>query len=87
LPADRVGLTGNSYDNTGELSATSWRHVKFVERVEAATSMPPFQSNWLMMSDVCKHCAQAGCPFGVVELDMDDGKAHKCTLCYDSGRA
>ena len=117
LPADRAELTGNSYDNTGELSSTSWRHVKFVERVEAATSMPPFQSNWLMMSDVCKHCARAGCleacptgalfrtefgtvvvqqdicngcgycvpacPFGVVELDRDDGKAHKCTLCYD----
>jgi formate dehydrogenase iron-sulfur subunit len=70
-----------------------------------------------MMSDVCKHCARAGCleacptgalfrtefgsvvvqqdicngcgycvpacPFGVVDLDVNDGKAHKCTLCYD----
>src|SRR5213076_1089604 len=32
LPADGVGWTGNSYDNTGELSATSWRHVKFIEQ-------------------------------------------------------
>ncbi len=23
------------------------------------------------------------CPFGVVELVAEDGKAHKCTLCYD----
>ena len=23
--------------------------------------MQPFQSNWLMMSDVCKHCERAGC--------------------------
>jgi formate dehydrogenase iron-sulfur subunit len=23
------------------------------------------------------------CPFGVVDLDRLDGKAHKCTLCYD----
>ena len=122
LPADNVGLTGHSYDNTGQLSATTWRHVAFVEHLTAdghgrVTSMPPFQSNWLMMSDVCKHCARAGCleacptgalfrtefgsvvvqqdicngcgycvpacPFGVVELDLDDGKAHKCTLCYD----
>jgi formate dehydrogenase iron-sulfur subunit len=79
--------------------------------------MAPFQSNWLMMSDVCKHCANApcleacptgsifrtefdtvvvqqdicngcgycvpACPFGVVELSLADGKAHKCTLCYD----
>jgi formate dehydrogenase iron-sulfur subunit len=61
LPADNIGLTGNSYDNTGALSATTWRHVAFVEHVDGATSMQPFQSNWLMMSDVCKHCARAGC--------------------------
>ncbi len=32
LPADGFDWTGNSYDNTGELSATSWRHVKFIEQ-------------------------------------------------------
>ncbi len=32
LPSDGFEFTGNSYDNTGELSATSWRHVKFVEQ-------------------------------------------------------
>ena len=81
------------------------------------TEMAPFQSNWLMMSDVCKHCSpapcleacptgalfrtefdtvvvqqdicngcgycQPACPFGVVEVALEDGKAHKCTLCYD----
>jgi formate dehydrogenase iron-sulfur subunit len=36
LPADGFAFTGNSYDNTGELSATSWRHVKFIEQLEAA---------------------------------------------------
>jgi formate dehydrogenase iron-sulfur subunit len=122
LPADGIGLTGESYDNTRALSATTWRHVAFVERISdgdgaRATTMPPWQSHWLMMSDVCKHCAQAGClqacptgalfrtefdtvvvqqdvcngcgycvpacPFGVIDLNRHDGKAHKCTLCYD----
>jgi formate dehydrogenase iron-sulfur subunit len=121
LPADHVGLTGMSYDNTGDLGANTWRHVLFVEKIGhnggRATEMAPFQSNWLMMSDVCKHCSPApcleacptgsifrtefdtvvvqqdicngcgacvpACPFGVVEIDMNDGKAHKCTLCYD----
>jgi formate dehydrogenase iron-sulfur subunit len=121
LPADDIGLTGNSYDHPGALSANTWRHGAFVERIseggERATAMPPFQSNWLMMSDVCKHCSPApcleacptgaifrtefdtvvvqqdicngcgycvpACPFGVVELNGHDGKAHKCTLCYD----
>jgi formate dehydrogenase iron-sulfur subunit len=32
LPADGFHWSGNSYDNTGELSATSWRHVKFIEQ-------------------------------------------------------
>jgi len=32
LPSDGFKFTGNSYDNTGQLSATSWRHVKFIEQ-------------------------------------------------------
>ncbi|MBO0768189.1 MAG: 4Fe-4S dicluster domain-containing protein [Solirubrobacterales bacterium] len=72
---------------------------------------------WVFMSDVCKHCTNAGCmdacptgalirtefetvilqpdvcngcgycipscPFGVVDRSHDDGRASKCTLCYD----
>src|SRR5579875_329060 len=56
LPADHLGLTGDSFDNTGGLSANTWRHVAFIEKVgegEArVTDMAPYQSNWLMMSDV-----------------------------------
>ena len=33
LPADGIELTGHSYDNTGALSATTWRHVAFVEQI------------------------------------------------------
>jgi formate dehydrogenase iron-sulfur subunit len=117
LPAETGGLTGHSYDNTGQLGANTWRHVTFKEQGTRDGTMPPFQSNWLMMSDVCKHCDPApcleacptgalfrtefdtvvvqqdicngcgycvpACPFGVVELSKEDGKAHKCTLCYD----
>ena len=32
LPADGFAMTGNSYDNTGTLGATTWRHVEFVEQ-------------------------------------------------------
>ena len=35
LPADQFHWSGNSYDNTEALSATSWRHVKFVEQFPA----------------------------------------------------
>jgi formate dehydrogenase iron-sulfur subunit len=52
-----INFTGNSYDNTGRLTATNWRHVRFIEAIT------PDRSNvaWYMMSDSCKHCTQAGC--------------------------
>jgi len=121
LPADNLGLTGNSFDNTGALSANTWRHVNFIEKLGEGgvreREQLPFQSGWLMMSDVCKHCHNPpcmeacptgalfktefdtvvvqqdicngcgycvpACPFGVVDINTIDGKAHKCTLCYD----
>src|SRR5512146_3132019 len=55
LPDDGMEFTGMSYDNTGALGATSWRHVAFVERVIDG------EMTWSMMSDVCKHCERAGC--------------------------
>ena len=77
----------------------------------------PSSDRWVFMSDVCKHCTNAGCldacptgalirtefetvivqpdvcngcgycvpscPFGVIDRDPYDGRAAKCTLCYD----
>lgn len=166
LPAEGAQFRrGRSYDHTGELSATTWRHVRFIELLEpspalrseaeralalggggrlpaipaAGTALSdeaagaalrdeaaamalgdearPRFGDWVFMSDVCKHCANAGCidacptgalirtehqtvvlqpdvcngcgycvpacPFGVVDRDHVDGRAAKCTLCYD----
>jgi formate dehydrogenase iron-sulfur subunit len=177
LPADASATRKRvSYDNTTELSASTWRHVRFVELLEpspelraeaeaalragrggAVPDIPAAaladagggvtdeelpdlvgwaQENgageaggvdiakavedmgrWIFMSDVCKHCTNAGCmdacptgalirtefdtvvlqpdvcngcgycvpacPFGVVDRDHVDGRAAKCTLCYD----
>src|SRR3954454_8205322 len=55
LPMDGLHWTGESYDNTQQLDANTWRHVAFVEQGEH----PDFR--WLMSSDVCKHCTRAGC--------------------------
>ena len=107
------------YDNTGCLSAGSWRHVAFIEQRVTHDAGPQTGGGmrWLMASDVCKHCAQAGCldvcptgalmrtefgtvvvqedicngcgycvpacPFGVIDRRETDGRAWKCTLCYD----
>jgi formate dehydrogenase iron-sulfur subunit len=64
VPEDGLVWTGESYDNTSELGANTWRHVAFVEQ------NVPRQGNgdgevdalrWLMSSDVCKHCTHAAC--------------------------
>jgi len=118
LPDDGLLFTGMSYDNTIHLGASTWRHVAFIERPVAL--LPEQQDNpfsWLFSSDVCKHCARAGClescptgaiirtefgsvyvqpdvcngcgycvvncPFGVIDRQEEDGRAWKCTLCYD----
>ncbi len=119
VAADGFKWSGISYDNTGALGHSTWRHVLFVEN-------PPSQGvggnsgdvqSWSFLSDVCKHCEEAGCleacptgsivrtefggvfvqpdicngcgycvvscPFGVIERNEDDGRAFKCTFCYD----
>jgi formate dehydrogenase iron-sulfur subunit len=103
-----------SYDNTGALGASTWRHVAFVE---APAKRGGGDVRWLMSSDVCKHCTHAACldvcptgslirtefdtvyvqpdicngcgycvpacPYGVIDIRPEDGRAFKCTLCYD----
>jgi formate dehydrogenase iron-sulfur subunit len=163
VPEDGLTLTGMSYDNTGSLNASTWRHVAFIEQIGRPGELPPLPgagsarsgpdgsgsdgsgseafgpdgmgldgsgpdgsgaggagpggSRWLMSSDVCKHCTEAACldvcptgalmrtefgtvvvqqdicngcgycvsacPFGVIDRREDDGRAFKCTLCYD----
>jgi formate dehydrogenase iron-sulfur subunit len=74
LPSDGFEFSANSYDNTGHLCATTWRHVAFKEKIaddhSAGTPGGFPQSRWLMMSDVCKHCDEApcqhSCPTGAI---------------------
>jgi formate dehydrogenase iron-sulfur subunit len=39
----------------------------------------------VLQPDICNGCGYCvpACPFGVVDRDHDDGRAAKCTLCYD----
>ena len=39
----------------------------------------------ILQPDVCNGCGYCvpSCPFGVIDRDHDDGRAAKCTLCYD----
>jgi formate dehydrogenase iron-sulfur subunit len=109
-------LLGMSYDNTGALGSSTWRHVAFIE-THHRTGPRAGDVRWLMSSDVCKHCTHAACldvcptgalfrtefetvvvqsdicngcgycvtacPYGVIDIRPGDGRAWKCTLCYD----
>jgi formate dehydrogenase iron-sulfur subunit len=89
LPAANGGigeLSGDSYDNTRRLDGIHWRHVKFIEQFSADR----IAGRWLMMSDVCKHCAQAGClevcPTGAIirtEFDTVVIQSDVCNGCRD----
>jgi formate dehydrogenase iron-sulfur subunit len=72
IPEDGLNLLGTSYDNTGALGASTWRHVAFIEQKRPTflglPSARPSDDNaeatdfrWLMSSDVCKHCTHAAC--------------------------
>jgi len=122
VSADGFDWSGNSYDNTGAVGHSSWRHVKFVEHEpEPGLGGNADLSSWTFSSDVCKHCEVAGCleacptgaimrtefgsvyvqpdvcngcsycvvscPFGVVQKNKEDGRAFKCTFCYDRQKA
>src|SRR5919202_3657370 len=67
LPGDGGELrAGGSYDHTGELKATTWRHVRFVEVLApipgasdeldllAVAAGGAALERWVFMSDVCK---------------------------------
>jgi formate dehydrogenase iron-sulfur subunit len=81
-------LSGDSYDNTRSLSAVNWRHVKFIEQFSADANRT--EAAWLMMSDVCKHCAHAPClevcPTGAIlrtEFDTVYIQERACNGCRD----
>ncbi|MBV9663329.1 MAG: 4Fe-4S dicluster domain-containing protein [Actinobacteria bacterium] len=59
VPDDGLNFLGQSYDNTGELGANTWRHVAFIEQRVPADDGGDIR--WLMSSDVCKHCTSAAC--------------------------
>jgi formate dehydrogenase iron-sulfur subunit len=85
LPSDGFNWSGNSYDNTTELSATTWRHVKFIEQFALETSGEQGENRWLMQSDHCKHCTAApchqACPTGAIVYNEFENVYIQADIC------
>ncbi|MHB8508283.1 MAG: 4Fe-4S dicluster domain-containing protein [Candidatus Dormibacteria bacterium] len=90
LADDGMNFEANSYDNTGHLGAGTWRHVKFLEEFTRDRT----DGTWSFISDVCKHCKDAGClnscPTGAIvrtEFDtvyVQDDICNGCGYCIPS---
>lgn len=86
LPGEAPRFTGHSYDNTMELTARTWRHVKFVETVTPdAASNNTHGLHWLLASDSCKHCGDApclrACPTGALMRSEAGGVYLQADIC------
>ncbi len=88
LPAETPQWTG-SYQDHVHFTDKTWRLVRFVEKKTAQG-----EPKWHLMSDVCKHCAQAGCleacptgaiyrtDFGTVDINQDI--CNGCRYCVSA---
>jgi formate dehydrogenase iron-sulfur subunit len=63
VASDGFDWSGFSYDNTGAVGHSTWRHVKFVEHAPepGLGGNAADLASWTFSSDVCKHCEEAGC--------------------------
>jgi formate dehydrogenase iron-sulfur subunit len=85
LKAEPTQFRG-SYENPPDLSARTWRKVKFIE-----SAGEDGRVRWRFISDACKHCSDASClavcptgalfrrPWGAVDLNQE--VCNGCRYC------
>ena len=79
-------------DRAGELSwlmlSDVCKHCRRAGCLEACPTGAILRTEFdtvFVQPDVCNGCGYCvvSCPFGVIDRDQHDGRAWKCTLCYD----
>ena len=88
LPMEQPEWTG-TYQNHAHFTDKTYRLVRFIEKSEQKGDLA-----WLLMSDVCKHCGEAGCleacptgaiyrtEYGTVNINQD--VCNGCRYCVSS---
>ena len=82
-------------DGDGEGGATRWlmasdvcKHCTHAACLDVCPTGALVRTEFgtvIVQPDVCNGCAYcvSACPFGVIDRREDDGRAWKCTMCYD----
>jgi formate dehydrogenase iron-sulfur subunit len=90
VPAGVIGA-----DGTGDDGATRWlmasdvcKHCTHAACLDVCPTGALVRTEFgtvIVQSDICNGCAYcvSACPFGVIDRREDDGRAWKCTMCYD----
>ncbi len=84
IPDDGFVWSGQSYDNT--------RHCANAGCLEACPTGSIVRTevgSVFVQPDICNGCGYCvvSCPFGVIDKRPEDGRAFKCTFCYDRQKA
>jgi formate dehydrogenase iron-sulfur subunit len=88
-----AGLGGNSGQQvTWEFSSDVCKHCENAGCLEACPTGSIVRTEFggvYVQPDICNGCGYCvvSCPFGVVDRRPDDGRAFKCTFCYDRQKA
>jgi formate dehydrogenase iron-sulfur subunit len=84
-----VGRGGHSGENfTWEFSSDVCKHCEKAGCLESCPTGSIIRMDVgavYVQPDICNGCGYCvvSCPFGVIEKREDDGRAFKCTFCYD----
>ncbi|MBV9622903.1 MAG: 4Fe-4S dicluster domain-containing protein [Acidobacteria bacterium] len=87
------GLGGNAPElGSWSFSSDVCKHCERAGCLEACPTGALVRTEFggvFLQPDVCNGCGYCvvACPFGVVERNRDDGRAFKCTFCYDRQKA
>jgi formate dehydrogenase iron-sulfur subunit len=87
-PAVDLGMPGERPDFRWLMASDVCKHCTHAGCLDVCPTGALFRTEFgtvVVQQDICNGCGYcvSGCPYGVIERRPGDGRAQKCTLCYD----